>query len=59
MLCRFIDEVRLLASDPGASLHLGKVDAALAQRGNKVSGVKVLKPLGTAQNRLAERRGNV
>lgn len=59
MLCRFIDEVRLLASDPGVSLHLGKVDAAPAQRGNEVAGVKVLEPLGTAQNGLAESRGDV
>ena len=59
MLCRFIDEVRLLASDPGVSLHLGKVDAAPAKRGNEVAGVKVLEPLGTAQNGLAESRGDV
>lgn len=59
MLCRFIDEVRLLASDPGVSLHLGKVDATPAQRGNEVAGVKVLEPLGTAQNGLAESRGDV
>lgn len=50
MLCRFIDEVRLLASDPGVGLHLGKVNATPAQRGNEVAGVKVLEPLGTAQN---------
>lgn len=40
-------------------LHLGKMDAAPAQRGNEVSGVKVLEPLGTAQNRLAESRSDV
>lgn len=59
MLCRFIDVVRLLASDPGVSLHLGKMDAAPAQRGNEVSGVKVLVAFGVAQYRLAESRGDV
>lgn len=32
VLCRFVDEIRLLTCDPGVSLHLGKVDAAPAQR---------------------------
>lgn len=59
MLCRFVDEIRLLACDPGVRLHLGKMDAAPAQRGNEVAGVKVLEPLGTAQYRLAERRCDV
>ena len=59
VLCRFVDEIRLLACDPGVSLPLGKVDATPAQRGNEVSGVKVLEPLGTAQNGLAESRGDV
>lgn len=59
MLCRFVDEIRLLACDPGVSLHLGKMDAAPAQRGHEVAGVKVLEPLGTAQNGLAESRGDV
>lgn len=35
------------------------MDAAPAKRGNEVAGVKVLEPLGTAQNGLAERRGDV
>lgn len=59
MVRRLIDETRLLARDPGVRLHLGKVDAAPAQCGNEVSGVKVLEPLGTAQNGLAESRGDV
>lgn len=59
MVCRFVDEIRLLACDPGVRLHLGKVDATPAQRGNKVTGVKVLEPLGTAQNGLAESRGDI
>lgn len=59
MVRRLIDKIRLLACDPGVRLHLGKVDAALAKRGNEVAGVKVLEPLGTAQYRLAESRGDV
>ena len=59
MVDGFVDEIRLFPRDPGVRLHLGKVDAVPAQRGNKVSGMKVLEPLGTAQYRLAERRGNV
>lgn len=59
MVRRLIDKIRLLACDPGVRLHLGKVDSSPAQRGNEVAGVKVLKPLGTAQYRLAERRGDV
>ena len=59
MVRRLIDEIRLLACDSGVRLHLGKVNAAPAQRGNKVTGVKVLEPLGTAQNGLAESRGDV
>lgn len=59
MVGGFVDEIRLLACDPGVRLHLGKVDATPAQRGNKVTGVKVLEPLGTAQNGLAEIRGDV
>lgn len=59
MLCRFVDEIRLLACDPGVGLHLRKVNAAPAQRGNEVAGVKVLETLGTAQNGLAESRGDV
>lgn len=59
MVRRLIDEIRLLARYPSVSFHLGKVDAMLAQRANKVAGVKVLEPLGTAQNGLAESRGDV
>ena len=59
MLCRFINEIRLLACDPGVRLHLGKVNATPAQRGNEVAGVKVLEPLGTAQNGLAESHGDI
>ncbi len=59
MVRRLIDKIRLLACDPGVRLHLGKVNAAPAQRGNEVAGVKVLEPLGTAQNGLAESRGDV
>lgn len=59
MVRRFVDEIRLLARDPGVRLHLGKVDAAPAKRSNEVAGVKVLEPLGTAQNGLAESRGDV
>lgn len=54
MVRRLIDEIRLFPRDPGVRLHLGKVNAAPAKRGNEVAGVKVLEPLGTAQNRLAE-----
>jgi len=59
MVVRLIDEIRLFPRDPGVSLHLGKVNAAPAKRSNEVAGVKVLEPLGTAQNGLTERRGNV
>ncbi|SXW07142.1 Uncharacterised protein [Klebsiella pneumoniae] len=54
-----IDKIRLLACDPGVRLHLGKVNAAPAKRSNEVAGVEVLEPLGTAQNGLAESRGDV
>ena len=59
MVRRLIDEIRLFPRDPGVRLHLGKVDAAPAQCGNEVAGVKVLEPLGAAQNRLPESRGDV
>lgn len=59
MVRRLIDEIRLLACDPGVSLHLGKVDATPARRGNEVAGMKVLETLGTAQNGLAESRCDV
>lgn len=59
MVRRLIDEIRLFPRDPGVRLHLGEVDAAQAQCGNEVSGVNVLEPLGTAQNGLAESRGDV
>ena len=59
MVRRLIDEIRLLACDPGVRLHLGKMDATPAKRGNEVAGVEVLEPLGTAQNGLAESRGDV
>lgn len=59
MVRRLIDEIRLFPRCPGVSFHLGKVQPAPAKRGNEVAGVKVLEPLGTAQNGLAERRGDV
>lgn len=59
MVRRLIDEIRLLASDPGVRLHLGKVDATPAKRSNEVAGVKVLVAFGVAQYRLAESRGDV
>lgn len=59
MVRRLIDEIRLLACDPGVGFHLGEVDSAPAQRRNEVTGVKVLVAFGVSQYRLAERRGDV
>jgi hypothetical protein len=59
MIRRLIDKIRLFPRDPGVRLNLGKVNAAPAKRSNEVAGVKVLEPLGTAQNGLAESRGDV